>query len=135
VSSATVESSAAQSGIAFWVISYPLPPCTTAMPALSFFQVASVYRVCLSFLGNPASNRRMISASSPSKPLVLHPWMPSIYGSRTTASTVSTRLSAVNPMVGPNFLAVLDRGEGYFFPCEYSLVRQSNSGFVLFLGR
>jgi hypothetical protein len=86
--------------------------------------------VCLSFLGIPALYRRIISASSPCRPLVLHPWMPSIHGSWTAASTVSIRQSAVSPMVGPNFLSVMDRREGYLFPCVYSLMRLSNSGFV-----
>jgi hypothetical protein len=99
MSSAIVGSSAAQLGIVLWVMIFPLSASSTATPALPFLEAASMYRVCLSFLGILARDCRIASSSSPSRPLALHPWLPSSNGFWRTGSTVSIRLSTVNPIV------------------------------------
>jgi hypothetical protein len=57
MSSATIESPAAQAEIGLRVMAFSLPSSIAAMPPLAFLEVASVYKVCLSFSGILARNR------------------------------------------------------------------------------
>lgn len=57
MSSATIESPAAQAGIGLRVMTFSIPPSITAMPPLAFLEAASVFKVCLSFSGILARNR------------------------------------------------------------------------------